>query len=80
MTEFSRGNILGLQTGAELSAKDTFYLGRFAATNDNPEVALRWLEETVLQVAAAPRLDENGTEVQQVPGPKQTHVEQVRIV
>ncbi len=28
ITEFSRGNILGLQTGAELDVKDTFYLGR----------------------------------------------------
>ena len=28
VTQFSRGNILGIQTGAELEAKDTFYLGR----------------------------------------------------
>ena len=28
VTEFSQGNIMGLQTGAELTAKDTFYLGR----------------------------------------------------
>ena len=28
VTQFSRGNILGLQTGAELDVKDTFYLGR----------------------------------------------------
>ena len=28
VSQFSRGNILGVQTGAELEAKDTFYLGR----------------------------------------------------
>ncbi len=77
VTEFSNGNIMGLQTGAELNAKDTFYLGRFAATNDDPEVALRWLEETVLQVAAATKTDENGTVVEVAPGPRQNQVEQV---
>jgi hypothetical protein len=37
VTQFSRGNILGLQTGAELDVKDTFYLGRlghFSNEND----------------------------------------------
>ena len=28
VTEFAHGNIFGLQTAAELSVKDTFYLGR----------------------------------------------------
>ncbi|XP_059092577.1 prolyl 4-hydroxylase subunit alpha-2-like [Tigriopus californicus] len=52
ITDFARGRIFGLQTAAELSVKDTFFLGRFAMMNDNPEVALRWLEEAVIQAAS----------------------------
>ena len=55
VTEFSRGNIMGYQTSAELDAKDTFYLGRFAHTQNKPEIAIKWLEEAALQAAA----DEN---------------------
>ena len=29
ISEFSQGNIMGLQTSAELDVKDTFYLGRY---------------------------------------------------
>ncbi len=52
LAEFSRGNILGHQTEAVLSAKDTFYLGRYAYMSNSFEEALKWLEVTALQVAA----------------------------
>ena len=56
-TEFAQGKIMGTQTTAELTAKDTLYLGRFAANSDNnPAVALRWLEEAVLQAVRSPFL------------------------
>ena len=60
VSEFSRGNIMGYHTGAELGAKDTFYLGRFAHTEDKNEVAIKWLEEAALQAAA-----DGGQEVQE---------------
>ena len=50
--DFVRGNIAGQQTGAELSVKDAFYLGRFAALNDAPGVALKWLEEAAVMAAS----------------------------
>ena len=50
--DFVRGNIAGQQTGAELSVKDAFYLGRFAAMNDAPGVALKWLEEAAVMAAS----------------------------
>ena len=77
VSEFSQGKIAGMQTAAELTAKDTFYLGRYAATNNDPQVALRWLEEAVLQVAAAEDHAEaaNATVKGQV---KQSQIEQVR--
>ena len=60
VTEFSRGNIMGYQTGAELDVKDTFYLGRFAHTQNKPEIAIKWLEQAALQAAAdaSKRVDE----------------------
>ena len=60
MTEFSRGNIMGYQTGAVLDVKDTFYLGRFAHTQNKPEIAIKWLEQAALQAAAdaSNRVDE----------------------
>ena len=51
VSEFSRGNIMGANTGAELGVKDTFYLGRFAHSQNQPEVAIKWLEEAALQAA-----------------------------
>ena len=51
---------MGYHTGAELGAKDTFYLGRFAHTEDKNEVAIKWLEEAALQAAA-----DGGQEVQE---------------
>ena len=51
--DFVRGNIAGQQTGAELNVKDAFYLGRFAAMNDAPGVALKWLEEAAVMAAAS---------------------------
>ena len=50
--DFVRGNIGGQQTGAELGVKDAFYLGRFAALNDAPGVALKWLEEAAVMATA----------------------------
>ena len=60
VTEFSSGNIMGYQTGAELDVKDTFYLGRFAHTQNKPEIAIKWLEQAALQAAAdtSKRVDE----------------------
>ena len=43
---------MGFQTAAELGVKDTFYLGRFAHTQNKPEIAIKWLEEAALQAAA----------------------------
>ena len=43
---------MGFQTSAELSLKDTFYLGRFAHMQNKPEVAIKWLEEAAIQAAA----------------------------
>lgn len=43
---------MGLQTSAELSVKDTFYLGRYAHMQNKPEVAIKWLEEAAIQAAA----------------------------
>ena len=60
VSEFSRGNIMGYHTEAELGVKDTFYLGRFAHTEDKNEVAIKWLEEAALQAAA-----DGGQEVQE---------------
>ena len=51
MTEFSRGNIMGLQTGAALGARDVFYLGRFAYMQNKPYVALNWLYEATNQAS-----------------------------
>ena len=42
---------MGANTGAELGVKDTFYLGRFAHSQNQPEVAIKWLEEAALQAA-----------------------------
>ena len=53
MTEFSRGNIMGLQTGAVLGARDVFYLGRFAYMQNKPHVALNWLYEASTQYLIA---------------------------
>ena len=50
--DFVRGKIAGQQTGAKLGVKDAFYLGRFAAKNDAPAIALKWLEEAALMAAA----------------------------
>ncbi len=60
VADLSSGNIMGLKTGAELNAKDTFYLGRFAS-NQDPVQALKWLEEAVLQVAQAEERAVNAT-------------------
>lgn len=67
VTEFSHGNIMGHQTSAELGVKDTFYLGRFAHLQNNPEIAIKWLEQAAFQAAA----DGNNTAV------KLSQVEQV---
>lgn len=66
VTEFSRGNIMGYQTSAELDAKDTFYLGRFAHTQNKPEIAIKWLEEAALQAAADENKRVDETQVRQV--------------
>ena len=51
VTEFSRGNIMGLQTGAALGVRDVFYLGRFAYMQNKPYVALNWLYEATNQAS-----------------------------
>ena len=53
LEKFSQGNIHGLQTGAQLSAKDSFFLGKFAFSNGQFTEAQKWLEFTAWQLAAA---------------------------
>ena len=78
LVDFSRGNILGHQTEAVLSAKDTFYLGRFAYMSNNFDEALKWLEVTALQVAAQQGAVSNDTTTA-IPPPlvKESQVEQM---
>ena len=52
LEHFSHGNIHGLQTGAQLTTKDSFFLGKFAFSNGNFAEAQRWLEFAAWQVAA----------------------------
>ena len=53
LEKFSQGNIHGLQTGAQLSAKDSFFLGKFAFSNGQFTEAQKWLEFTAWQLASA---------------------------
>ena len=52
LEHFSHGNIHGLQTGAQLTTKDSFFLGKFAFSNGNFAEAQKWLEFAAWQVAA----------------------------
>lgn len=50
LDKFSRGNILGTETEAQLTTKDSFFLGRFAYMNGHLAEAQKWLELASLQV------------------------------
>jgi hypothetical protein len=59
LTDFSHGKILGIETEAHLSTKDSFFLGRFAYMSGHLDEAQRWLELTALQVASEARTSNN---------------------
>jgi len=61
LEKFSQGNIHGFQTGAQLSAKDSFFLGKFAFSNGQFTEAQKWLEFTAWQLAAAEESIQNST-------------------
>ena len=54
LRQFSNGDILGLATQAQLNAKDSFFVGRFAYMAGQYYEAKKWLELTAFQVAAEP--------------------------
>merc|ERR1719464_582140 len=54
LRQFSNGNILGLPTEAQLNAKDSFFVGRFAYMAGHYYEAKKWLELAAFQVAAEP--------------------------
>ena len=54
LRQFSNGNILGLATEAQLNAKDSFFVGRFAYMAGHYYEAKKWLELAAFQVAAEP--------------------------
>ena len=62
-----------MQTTSNLSP---WYVFRHAARTDSPDVALKWLEEAVIQAAAAPLGSQNDTSVNGVQSP---HIEQVNM-
>ena len=55
LEKFSTGNILGLTTEAQLSTKDSFFLGRFAYMNGHLAEAEKWLDLAARQVASEVR-------------------------
>ena len=55
LEQFSTGNILGLPTEAQLSTKDSFFLGRFAYMNGHLAEAEKWLDLAARQVASEVR-------------------------
>ena len=65
VSDFTHGNIMGFQTAAELDLKDTFYLGRFAAMQDSPDVALKWLQHAALEAAANSQNNNNNNNILQ---------------
>jgi len=66
LEKFSQGNIHGLQTGAQLSAKDSFFLGKFAFSNGQFTEAQKWLEFTAWQLAAAESIQNSTAAVSSV--------------
>ena len=55
LNEMATGNILGLATEAQLSTKDSFFLGRFAYMNGHLAEAEKWLDLAARQVASEVR-------------------------
>jgi len=74
VAELAGGIIAGRATGAQLSAKDVFYVGRAAFAGGSHKSAQHWLEAAALQVAAA--ASQNNTSATDV-GVKQSQIEQV---
>ncbi len=52
LATFSQGNILGIDTSAHLTTKDSFFLGRYAYMNGHLQESQKWLELAALQAAS----------------------------